>query len=40
MSIPVFYKKKKYSKVLNGDVLGTFTGPSCETSEGPTDGTF
>ena len=40
MSIPVFYKKKKYSKVLNGDVLGTSTGSSCETSEGPTDGTF
>ena len=40
MSIPVFYKKKKYSKVLNGHVLRNSTGPSCETSEGPTDWTF
>ena len=30
----------KYSKVLNGDVHGTSTGPSCGTSRGPNDGTF
>ena len=35
-----FYRKKKYSKVPNGDVHGTSVGPSCETSRGPTDGTF
>ena len=38
-SITVFYWKNKYSKVLNGDVHGTSTGPSCGTSRGPNDGT-
>ena len=31
-SVTVFYWKKKYAKVLNGDVHGTSTGPSCRTS--------
>ena len=35
-----FYWKNKYAKVLNGDVHGTSTGPSCGTSLGPDDGTF
>ena len=39
-SVTVFYWKKKYAKVLNGDVHGTSTGPSCGTSRGPDDGTF
>ena len=30
----------KYSKVLNGDVHRTSTGPSCGTSREPNDGTF
>ena len=29
-----FYWKNKYSKVLNGDVHGTSTGPSCGTFGG------
>ena len=33
-------EKNKNSKVLNGDVHGTSTEPSCETSQGPNDGTF
>ena len=37
MSILVFYRKSKYSKVLNGDVHGTTTGPSCGTPRGPND---
>ena len=37
MSILVFYRKSKYSKVLNGDVHGTTTGPSCGTPQGPND---
>ena len=36
----VFYWKNKYAKVVNGDVHGTPTGPSCGTSRGPNDGTF
>ena len=36
----LFFTEKKYSKVLNGDVHGTSTGPSCGTSRGPNDGTF
>ena len=40
ISIPVFYRKNKYSKVLNGDVHGTSAGPSCGTSRGPNDRTF
>ena len=39
-SVTVFYWKNKYAKVLNGDVYGTPTGPSCGTSQGPNDGTF
>ena len=39
-SIFVFYWKNKNSKVLNGDVHGTSTRPSCGTSQGPNDGTF
>ena len=39
-SIPVFYRKNKYSKVVNEDIRGTSTGPSCRTSQGPNDGTF
>ena len=35
-----FYRKNKYSRVLNGDVHGTSTGPSCGKSMGPNDGTF
>ena len=34
-----FYWKNKYSKVLNWDVHGTLTGPSCGMSRGPNDGT-
>ena len=37
---PVFYRKNKFSKVLNWDVHGTSTGPSCGTFRGPNDGTF
>ena len=40
VSIPAFYRKNKYSKVLNGDLYGTYTGPSCGTSCEPNDGTF
>ena len=40
VSIPVFYRKNKYSKVINGNVHGTSTGPSYETSWGPNDGTL
>ena len=29
----------EYSKVLNGDVHRTFTGPNCTTSWRPNDGT-
>ena len=39
-TITVFYWKNKYSKVVNGDVHGMSTGPSCGTSRGPNDGTF
>ena len=39
-SITVFYSKNKFSKVLNGDVHRTSTGPSCETSWRPNGGTF
>ena len=39
-SITVFYWKKKYSKVLNGDVHRTSAGPSCETSQEPNKGMF
>ena len=39
-SVTVFYWKNKYAKVLNGDVHGTSTGPSCRTSQAPDDGTF
>ena len=35
-----FYWKNKHSKVINGDVHGTCTGPSCGTSRGPNDRTF
>ena len=38
-SITVFYWQNN-SKVLNGDVHGTSTGPSCGTSRGSNDGTF
>ena len=34
-TITVFYWKNKYSKVVNRDVHGTSTGPSCGTSRGP-----
>ena len=34
------YRKNKYSRVLNRDVHGTSTGPSCGKSMGPNDGTF
>ena len=37
---PVFYKKNKYSNVLNGDVCKMSTGSSCGTSDGPNNGTF
>ena len=37
---PVFYRKNKYSKVLNGDVCGTSTEPSCATSQGTNYGTL
>ena len=40
ISIPVFYRKNKYSNVLNGGVHGTSTGTSCRTSREPNDGTF
>ena len=36
----VFYRKNKYSKVLNGDVHGSSTGPSCGKSWGTNDGSF
>ena len=39
-SITDFCWKNKYSKVLNVDVYGTSTVPSCGTSRGPNDGTF
>ena len=39
-SVTVFCWKNKYAKVLNGDVYGTSTGPSCRTSPGQNDGTF
>ena len=32
------YRKNKYLKVLNGDVHGASTGPSCETTLGTNDG--
>ena len=32
--------QNKNSKVVNGDVDGTSSGPSCRTSRGPNDGTF
>ena len=35
-----FYRKDKYSKVLNRYVHMASTGPSCGTSRGPNDGTF
>ena len=35
-----FYWKNKYSKVLNGDVHGMSTGPSCGRFRGPNDVTF
>ena len=35
-----FYWNSKYSKVLNGEVHGTSTEPSCGTFRGPNDGTF
>ena len=38
VSIPVFYRKNKYSNVLNGGVHGTSTGTSCSTSREPNDG--
>ena len=34
----IFYRKSKYSKVLNGDVHRTSTGPSCVMSMEPNDG--
>ena len=34
------YRKNKYSKVLNWDIHGMSTGPSCGTTLGPNDGTF
>ena len=40
MSIPNFYSKKKYSKVLTGDLHEASTGPSCDMSQGPNDGKF
>ena len=39
-SVTVFYWKNKYAKVLNGDVHGASTGPSCGTTRVPDDGTF
>ena len=39
-SVTDFYWKNKYAKVLNGDVHGTSTGPSCGTSRGPDNGTL
>ena len=36
----LFYRKNKYSKVLNGDDHGAFTGPSYRMSRGPNDETF
>ena len=39
-TVTVFYWKNKYSKVVNGNVHGTSTRPSCRTSQGPNDGTF
>ena len=38
--IPVFYRKNKYSNVVNGDVRQTSTGNSCGTSRGPNFATF
>ena len=35
LAITIFYWKSKYLKVLNGDVNGTSTGPSCGASRGP-----
>ena len=40
ISATVFCRKNKRSKVINGDVHGSCTGPSCGTSMGPNDGTF
>ena len=40
ISIPVFYMRNKYFKVLNGNFLRTSTGPSCGTPCGPNDWTF
>ena len=39
-SIPVSYRKNKYSNVLNGDIHETSTRPSCGTFRGPNNGTF
>ena len=36
----LFTAKNKYSKILNGDVHGTSTGPSCGVSQGSNDATF
>ena len=38
--IPVFYRKNKYSNLLNVDARETSTGSSCGTSRGPNNGTF
>ena len=35
-----FYKKGKYSEVLNGDIPGTSTAPTCGTSRAPSYATF
>ena len=40
ISIHVFYRNNKYSKVLNEDFHGTSTGPSCGMSRELHDGTF
>ena len=40
ISIPAFYRKNKYSKVINGNIQGTSTGPSYETPWVPNDGTL
>ena len=38
--IPVFYRKSKYTNVVNGDVRQTSTGNSCGKSQGLNNATF
>ena len=36
----IFYRKNKYSKVINGDAHGTSMAPNSVTSREPNDGSF